>query len=164
MRIPILIESTKSNKNAEAAALIDSGAAGHFIDWGFVRRNNIRTHDIKDPIEVRNVDGTPNKAGSITKACKLYYSLQNRVMTSTFLVTTLGREDIILGLPWLRTINPQIDWSQDLITVEDDPNTATQLRNLQMEHKSQQPSIEEVEDDEFYDAIQKWKNGIPVKI
>src|SRR5882757_5715177 len=153
MRIPILIESTKSNKNAEAAALIDSGAAGHFIDWGFVRRNNIRTHDIDDPIEVRNVDGTPNKAGSITKACKLYYTLQNRVMTSTFLITTLGGEDVILGLPWLRSINPSIDWAQDLITIQEDPKTAMELRGLRYAHNSQQPRIEEIEDEEFHDAI-----------
>ena len=39
MRIPISIESVR-NKNAEAKALIDSGAAGYFIDWGFVRKKS----------------------------------------------------------------------------------------------------------------------------
>jgi hypothetical protein len=154
MRIPILIESTKTDtKNAEAKALIDSGAAGHFIDWAFVRKHHINTHTLEEPIEVRNVDGTPNKAGRIMKACKLYYTLKNRTMTSTFLVTTLGGEDIILGLPWLRTINPKIDWAQDLIEIKDDPITSENLRQLRLIHQDQQPSIKEVEeDDEFTDA------------
>jgi len=49
MRIPISIESVR-NKNAEAKALIDSGAAGYFIDWGFVRKNLIPTYSILNPI------------------------------------------------------------------------------------------------------------------
>src|ERR1700710_984751 len=61
MRISICIKSCKSNKTIEAAALIDSGAAGEFIDWGFVRKNLISTRSIPSPIVVRNVDGTSNK-------------------------------------------------------------------------------------------------------
>jgi hypothetical protein len=102
MRISICIESYKSKKTIEAAALIDSGAAGEFIDWGFVRKNLISTRSIPTPIVVRNVDGTANKAGIITKACDLYFSAGGRTMTATFLVTTLRGEDIILGLPWLQ--------------------------------------------------------------
>jgi len=73
MHIPISIESVR-NKNAKAKALINSGAAGYFIDWGFVRKNLIPTYSIPNPILVWSVDSTANKSGNITKACDLYFS------------------------------------------------------------------------------------------
>ncbi|KIK49771.1 hypothetical protein GYMLUDRAFT_108140, partial [Collybiopsis luxurians FD-317 M1] len=35
-----------------------------------------------------------------------------------FLVTNLGGEDIILGLPWLRKINPEVDWEKGRLSVK----------------------------------------------
>ena len=35
-----------------------------------------------------------------------------------FLVTDLGGEDIILGLPWLRRTNPQVDWEKGRLSVK----------------------------------------------
>lgn len=35
-----------------------------------------------------------------------------------FLVTDLGPENMILGLPWLREVNPQIDWKEGVLDVE----------------------------------------------
>jgi hypothetical protein len=40
--LPITIVSTKSDKSTEAKVLIDSGAEGEFIDWGFVCCNQIK--------------------------------------------------------------------------------------------------------------------------
>ena len=34
-----------------------------------------------------------------------------------FLVTELGGENVILGLPWLCKVNPQVDWEKGHITV-----------------------------------------------
>ena len=34
-----------------------------------------------------------------------------------YLVTNLGNEDIILGLPWLQRVNPDIDWRKGQITI-----------------------------------------------
>jgi hypothetical protein len=80
-------------------------------------------------------------------------------MTSTFLVTTLGGEDIILRLPWLRTINPKIDWAQDLIAINEDPIVAENLRKLHLIHYEHQPSIEEIEeDDDFFDTNEELED------
>ena len=35
-----------------------------------------------------------------------------------FLVTNLGGEDVILGLPWLRKTNPQVDWEKGRLSVK----------------------------------------------
>jgi Retroviral aspartyl protease len=110
MRIPLTICSTKNPKTTEAAALIDSGAEGEFIDEEFVLKNDIRTHKLDKPIPVRNVDGTLNKNGRITRYCKLYFLIRNIPMKARFLVTSLGGEDAILGMGWLKKENPDIDW------------------------------------------------------
>jgi hypothetical protein len=35
-----------------------------------------------------------------------------------FLVTDLGPEDIVLGLPWLKSVNPEIDWAEGTLDME----------------------------------------------
>jgi len=40
------------------------------------------------------------------------------------LVTGLGQEKAILGLPWLRKINPNIDWSKGMLRFRE-PETIT---------------------------------------
>jgi len=154
MRIPISIESIR-NKNAEAKALIDSGAAGYFIDWGFVRKNLIPTYSIPKPILVRNVDGTANKSVNIMKACDLYFSTGGQTMQARFLVTTLGGEEMILRLLWLQKENPDINWEANTVTLSEDPIVARLLALERAIHLRQQPRVEEVEDEpeeEFFDA------------
>jgi hypothetical protein len=34
-----------------------------------------------------------------------------------FLVTELGPEDLVLGLPWLRNINPEIKWTKGTMKI-----------------------------------------------
>jgi hypothetical protein len=69
MTVDILIsgESLGQKKIVETTTLLDTGAGGKFIDQNFVRDQKIETKELKYPIEVFNVDGTPNKQGTITK-------------------------------------------------------------------------------------------------
>ena len=48
-------------KIIETKALLDTGAEEKFINQNFVRNQKIMTKDLEHPIEVFNVDGTPNK-------------------------------------------------------------------------------------------------------
>ena len=54
---------------------------------------------------------TLNKAGTIKDKVSLYLCIRDQERKWDFLVTDLGPEDIILRLPWLRHVNPAIDWS-----------------------------------------------------
>ncbi|KAH7904915.1 hypothetical protein BJ138DRAFT_992633, partial [Hygrophoropsis aurantiaca] len=62
------------------------------------------------PITPRNVDGTINSAGLITHYTWQTISIAEHKHRVRFLVTSLGRDPIILGLPWLRDANPDINW------------------------------------------------------
>jgi len=34
------------------------------------------------------------------------------------LVTDLGPESVVLGLPWLRSVNPEVDWAEGKMKIE----------------------------------------------
>ena len=69
----------------------------------------IKTGTLKEPIRVYNVDGTPNKRGTIRHYVDLKIEIHGQTRKEQLLVTGLGKHKIILGLPWLRETNPIID-------------------------------------------------------
>ncbi|KAF8319564.1 uncharacterized protein EI90DRAFT_3132437 [Cantharellus anzutake] len=53
--------------SVSVSALLDSGATGNFISPEFIRKHNLETTQLPQPIPVCNVDGTPNENGAITE-------------------------------------------------------------------------------------------------
>ena len=90
--------------------MIDSGATSQFLDTKFVEKNRMFKHPLNKEIAVHNIDGTKNKAGHITHYVRLKLKVGQLEEITEFLVTDLGPEKVILGLPWLKRVNPQIDW------------------------------------------------------
>ena len=66
-------------------------------------------------ILVYNVDRLPNEASSITMVVNMVLQYQDHSEQAIFMVTSLGRQDIILGLTWLHEHNPKVDF-KDLFT------------------------------------------------
>jgi hypothetical protein len=95
---------------AEEIALVDSGATENFIDKETMKRLRLGTKELKPPQPVFNVDGTHNKAGTINKTIHLYVTLGDMEQRLQFYVTDLGKDRMILGYPWLKIFNPEIDW------------------------------------------------------
>jgi Retroviral aspartyl protease len=81
MTVDILIlgESLGQKKTVEATILLDTGAGGKFINQNFVQNQKIETKELKYPIEVFNVDGTPNKQGTITKYTRLDLTINGKM-------------------------------------------------------------------------------------
>jgi Retroviral aspartyl protease len=111
MNVDILIlgESLGQKKIVETTTLLDTGAKGKFIDQNFVWNQKIETKELKYPIEVFNVDRTPNKQGTITKYTRLDLTINGQTRTHNLLVTGLGKQKIILGYPWFKQTNPDIN-------------------------------------------------------
>jgi hypothetical protein len=59
--ILILGESLGQKRSIKTTTLLDTRAGGKFINQNFVQNQKIETKELKYPIEVFNVDGTPNK-------------------------------------------------------------------------------------------------------
>jgi predicted aspartyl protease len=111
MHLPIKV-GTDRGKDVEMKALLDSRAGGIFMDHQFADKNSILLHPLAKLVSVWNVDGTQNKKGTITHYVKEEMEINGRRTKLTFLVTGLGNESIILGLPWLQKVNPVIDWKK----------------------------------------------------
>jgi hypothetical protein len=93
----------------EEKALVDSRAMENFIDKGTVKRLWLGTKPLSPARPVFNVDRTHNKAGTISKTIHLYVMLGDMEQCLQFYITDLGKDRMILGYPWLKTFNPQID-------------------------------------------------------
>ena len=106
----IKCEQLRTAEPLHTQALLDSGAAGIFIDQSFAKLHNLPQIPLRTPILVRNVDGTPNKKGTITHRTTLNMKIYDKIKKTEFLITGLGNQKIILGLPWLQDTNPEIDW------------------------------------------------------
>jgi len=59
------LEKLENHKGIAVKALLDSRAIGLFIDMTFARKKGFRMEKIKNPLLVKNVDGTVNIGGEI---------------------------------------------------------------------------------------------------
>jgi len=91
------------------------------LDKKFARKNRIALAPLDKKIVPFNVDGTTNKSGIIEHCTWINLTIEKKKIPVRFLITDLGKETIILGLPWLEDYNPRIDWerrSMDISTIK----------------------------------------------
>ena len=110
----------EKDETIETKPLLDCGAGGIFMDQNFARKHGIRTTKMDKPITARNVDGTLNKKGTIRYFANLKIKIDGKISEERFYITGLGDQKIILGFPWLKKHNPQIDWKTGNITWKTD--------------------------------------------
>jgi len=65
---------------------------------------------LNKPIKVRNVDGSDNKGRSITYEVEVNLYYRGHIERVRMDVCELGKTEVILGMPWLATHNPEINW------------------------------------------------------
>lgn len=94
----------------QVKALVDSGATSTFINKSVVREHHLVTEKLAQAYGVLNVDGTPKKAGQITKTVKAYLEIGEHKTKERMFMTDLGRKDMIIGYDQLHRHNPEIDW------------------------------------------------------
>ena len=114
-------------KAVETRALIDSGASISCIDWGFVRKQRIPTQRLKTPIQARNADNSINSKGVIRFTTTLFLDIGGITRRATLYVMNLGNENVILGLPWLKDVNPSIDWAKKTLAIKESLDQSQEL-------------------------------------
>src|ERR1700761_1442780 len=119
MKVPTAI-NTRYN-TAEIKSLVDSGATHNFVHPRFVRRMKIGMQRLQTAKTLYNVDDTTNKDGKITHYLVLNVQTKGKSRRMTFLVAEIGKEDIILGYPWLAAYEPQFDWAKGTLNGEYHP-------------------------------------------
>ncbi|ETW75687.1 hypothetical protein HETIRDRAFT_53973, partial [Heterobasidion irregulare TC 32-1] len=114
---PIRLNVKVSNRsqNAGAKATIDSACEGVIVNETWVKRHCFPTYTLNNPIRVRNVDDTINKAGLIRSALDVNLTIRDisgRTHTERvqMFISNLGKDDLILGTDWLKYHDPSIEW------------------------------------------------------
>jgi len=110
LTVKVGIQTTDTGELHSTSALVDCGATGQFIDKRYVEGNRMTTRSLSRPIPVYNVDGTPNDAGAITEIVDAILHFEDHTERTTFAVTSLGKQNVILGFTWLEEHNPEINW------------------------------------------------------
>ena len=110
LKFKVEIETTDTAEKMSITTLIDSGATGEFIDRQYAKSCQLNFMKLTQPILIYNVNGTPNEAGSITEVVNLLLCYKNHLEWTTFCVTNLGRQKLLLRHSWLCKHNPKIDW------------------------------------------------------
>jgi hypothetical protein len=71
------------------------------MDQNYAWRHGFRLTKLEYPIMARNMDGTENKQGTIRYYTNIEIQVNGKTNMERFLITRLGNQKIILGLPWL---------------------------------------------------------------
>src|SRR6201996_3066092 len=113
MQIPVSVRA--SYNMADVRALVDSGATDNFMNPTFAKRMGIGLRPLDKPKNIFNIDNTANRAGQITHYTTLSVTTGGTTQEMRFLITDIGREDVLLGYPWLATYEPRFSWKHGTI-------------------------------------------------
>lgn len=112
------IPTVAGEKDVEINMFVDSGAGGIFIHPRMAIKLRLESKRLAKSILVYNVDNTPNKLGKITHEVTIPVRMGTEARKIKAWIADIGREDVILGLPWLKQENPNIDWEHGRVTLK----------------------------------------------
>src|SRR5882724_4511618 len=124
--VSFLISLTLPGLSDPVPALIDSGATSNFLDSSLATLPTFVLEPLDRPITLCLFDGEPATAGFIHESVNITVSFADcSTQSLSLLVTKLHPSAlIILGLQWLRSTNPTIDWSALSLTFKTGPRSA----------------------------------------
>jgi hypothetical protein len=108
-------------KRAETVALLDSGATENLINISYAQKLNLPIQRLTQERRLFNVNGTPNKAGTLKYYTDIVTRTGTKHMCLCYFLTDLGDNQVILGYPWFASAQPQIDWAKGWIDYQQLP-------------------------------------------
>jgi len=155
-KIPVTLIST-TRASITANALIDSGASSNFISDTYVKKHAIKTCKLLSPRHIRTIDGSPSKSGNITSYCILRIHVDKRILIGKLFVTCLGKDEMILGLPFLQCVKPIINWEHKTLRLDPKPEPKylpPSFKDISAELWTQRLDLTPSE-------IEDWENQVP---
>jgi len=140
------LEKLESHEGVTVKALLDSRATGLFMNTTFAKEKGFKMKRIKNPLLVKNVDGTANVGGAITHQVECNMFFKGHVERVRMDICNLGKTEVILGMPWLAAHNPEIDWEKGEVKMTRCPPICGKRK--QEREKKEVKKIEKDEDEE----------------
>jgi len=92
------LEKLENYERVAVKALLDSGATGLFMDTAFAKEKGFKMEKLKNPLLVRNVDGTANVGGAITYQVECNMFFKRHVERVRMDMCNLGKTEVILEM------------------------------------------------------------------
>jgi len=144
------LEKLESHEEVAVKALLDSGTIGLFMDTTFAREKGFKMERMKNPLLVKNVDGTVNVGGEITHQVKCNMFFKGHVERVRMDMYNLGKTKVILGMPWLAAHNPEIDWEKGKVKMTRCPPIYGKRKREEKKKK-----VKKIEKDENKEILRK---------
>ena len=100
---------------ADEKALLDSGATENLIHPRMVKKYDLSIQKLPKVQQLLNIDETVNKLGSVTEIVVLTIWSDSYNWSHKFSVADIGEDDFILGYPFFKATNSNIDWSAETL-------------------------------------------------
>jgi len=111
------LEKLESHEGIAVKALLDSGTTGLFMDTTFVKEKGFKMEKLKNPLLVRNVNGTVNVGGAIMYQVEYNMFFKGHMERMRMDICNLEKTEVILGMPWLAAHNPEINWEKEEVEI-----------------------------------------------
>ena len=119
IQIPSYMLKTLHTQDIYTRTFINCGADINCINYNnFARRNRIPLKKLKKPLLVNNIGGSPNEVGTIKHPVTLFIRMGG-IIHKVFYTIKCGKDNLILGLPWLNQINPSINWGNKHVDIHE---------------------------------------------
>lgn len=109
--------------NRPCIALIDSGAQGKFVSSRLIQQEGWKSPPNKE-VCVQLPNGNIIKGSNILNAAVLGIGNKNYEQRINFHILTI-EVDLILGITWLKSCNPNIDWTHSTMKIGSEVNGET---------------------------------------
>jgi len=157
LNVPITEFSLETiNSSCIAKLLLDSGSQFNLIDIYFVKENNIPFHSNPSIPKASGIDGNQTIFG---KTSPITLKYKNHICKTEFYVVDLPSYCGILGIEWLTTHNPLIDFQNKKITFNSNyclsncltlPNSFIVNSNKINSHETRSPSYTHTNNSKFH--------------
>src|SRR5258705_12276248 len=129
LNMSIELQTTTSLHSISTSALLDSGVTGMFVNQAFAQKHELETCPLPNPVPVHNVNGTPNKNGSITEEVEviLWYGQHTEKVHLT--VANLSQQTVIIGHLWLTHHNLEVEWAGKGVSISQCPPECREWSN-----------------------------------
>ena len=90
---------------------------GCFFSKETVQRLGLHIQELDQMVQAWNMDGMPNKSGMVRYKTNIVLDYWGVREHCNLFIINCGKDEVILGLPWLWAINPEIDWKYGRVTL-----------------------------------------------
>jgi len=108
--VKIGLKQEEEKEGVVTEALLDSRVMELVMSEEFTKKHKFKRTKLERPVYVRNVDSILNYAGPIVNTVEMEIFFKGYKERISIDVIGGQKWSIILGMPWLRCHNPEIDW------------------------------------------------------